>query len=269
MREKLSLLSCYGPLFHRPSTLPIPFSGLQSCLRPCSEVLSVVWRYPTEKPRRFSKVFEVVKETGWKQAVVKRRTVFRSSSCFLEGNAERVGWLGPLLASGQNGGWYNVVRRHGFLPYVPTCILKGDGFRFSSIHCFRSLVDVNFDDVFMHQSVSFKASDEAVNLRMVVPIVSTFAPPSKVAIKGVALKVKVQEIIGGGVWCRGFLVQLMASCLAGSTFEVQPENLNIIDKQVDKGDIQGAFNTHIPSGVTLNIDDRKADDLGTDHPQAA
>ncbi|KAK8661658.1 hypothetical protein V6N13_091254 [Hibiscus sabdariffa] len=226
--------------------------------------------------------------------MVKRRTVFRSGSCFLKDNTERVSWLGPLLASRLNSGWYNVVRRHGFLSYVPTGILRGDGFRFSSIHGFRSLVDVvNFDDVFMHQMVSIKASDEAVNLRMVVPVVfmhrmtsfkaldeavnlrmvvpvvSTFAPPSEVAIKGAALKVKVQEIIGGGVWCRGFLVQLMTSCLAGSTFKVQSENLDIIDKQVDKGDIHGAFNTPIPSGVTFNDDDRKADNLGTNHLLAA
>ncbi|KAK8643993.1 hypothetical protein V6N13_013270 [Hibiscus sabdariffa] len=346
MREKLPLLSCYGPLFHRTSTLPIPFSGLQNYLRSCSEVNSAGWLFSAEKSHRFSKVFEVVKETGWKRVVVKRRTELRS------GNTERVGWLGPLLASRQYAGWYNAVRRHGFLPYVPTCILKGDEARFSSFHDFRSMVDmVYIDGVFTHRMASIKGSDEAANLRMADSVVSICAPPSEVAINGAALKVTFQEITGVGLWCRGFLVHLMASCFAGSVFEVQsvtldlirffgdivnewywfcqpylispktfifkslgptwplvmlctlaimgeldivywlkkgwgtlafrsgvilwplqwlqvqPENLNIIDKHIDKGDIQRALNTSTPSGVTLSGDDKKADDRVMDHPQ--
>ncbi|KAK8661313.1 hypothetical protein V6N13_052207 [Hibiscus sabdariffa] len=157
------------------------------------------------------------------------RTVFSSDNCFLEGNNERVGWLGPRLASGQNGVWYNVVRRYGFLLYVSTGILKGARSCFSSFHCFRSKVDrVIIDDVFMHRVSFFKASDEVVNFRMVVHVISTFILSSEGAINGVALKVMVQDFTRIGVWCRGFLVQLMASCFAGNDFEVQTDILDSI-----------------------------------------
>ncbi|KAK8551938.1 hypothetical protein V6N13_120367 [Hibiscus sabdariffa] len=130
-------MNCSGYLLHRSSTLPVPFTGLQNCLRSCSEVILAVWRYFVEKSRCFSIVFEVVKEARWKRVIVRVRIVFSSDSCFLEGNNERVDWLGPRLASGQNGVWYNVARRYGFLLYVSTGILRGARSCFSRFHCFR------------------------------------------------------------------------------------------------------------------------------------
>ncbi|KAK8526113.1 hypothetical protein V6N13_017178 [Hibiscus sabdariffa] len=70
MREKLPLLSCFSSLFHRSPTLPATFADLQRCVKSCSKVISAVWMYSAEKPRRFSIVFEVVKEAGWKRVVV-------------------------------------------------------------------------------------------------------------------------------------------------------------------------------------------------------
>ncbi|KAK8521621.1 hypothetical protein V6N12_031515 [Hibiscus sabdariffa] len=82
MREKLLLLSGFSSPFHRTLTISGSFAGLQRCVRSCSKMISAVWKYPTEKSRRFSIVFEAVKEAGWKRAVVRKRRGFRSG-CFL------------------------------------------------------------------------------------------------------------------------------------------------------------------------------------------
>ncbi|KAK8585902.1 hypothetical protein V6N13_050872 [Hibiscus sabdariffa] len=299
MREKLPFLSCFSSLFHRSPTLPAPFAGLQRCMRSCSEVISIVWMYSAEKPRRFSIVFEVVKETGWKRVVARRRIVFRSDCLLLEG------------------------------------ILRRDGLYFCSFHCSGGKVDmVSLNDELMHRMLSIKVPDEGVNLIMVVLVVSTSSSLSEAAIDGAALKVMVQAIVGIGLWSKGYLVHLRASCFACSVLEVQPVTIDLIrlfrdvvdeywfcqpylilsiificqdlgptlifvllytrgisqqspsaanNEKLKGGSSQGDYNWNTFGdqpledqqemdffyNVIMNTDDKKADDLSVDHPQAA
>ncbi|KAK8608150.1 hypothetical protein V6N13_023581 [Hibiscus sabdariffa] len=264
--RKGELFSCFSSLFHRSSSLPAPFAGLQRCVRSCSEVIAVVWIYSAEKPRRLSIVFEVVKKAGWKRVVVDRVSL----------NAE-----------------------------------------------------------LLHRMLSIKVPDEGVNIMMVVLIVSTSATPFEAAIAGAALKVMVQAMVGVGLWSKGYLVHLRASCFACSVLEVQPVTIDSIrffrdvvdewywfcqsylilsiiftcqglsptlifvllythgisqqspsvanNEKLKGGSSQGDYIWNVFGdqpledklemsffyNVIMNTDDKKADDLSVDHPQAA
>ncbi|KAK8547876.1 hypothetical protein V6N13_123302 [Hibiscus sabdariffa] len=110
MSEKLSLLSCfnfralgpwYGSFSYESPTPPASLVDLQNYLRSCSEVISVVWLSPIERPRRSSRTFEVVKVVGWKRVYVGRRIVLRSGKFCLGAFTGKEGQYRSFFGSGQ------------------------------------------------------------------------------------------------------------------------------------------------------------------------
>ncbi|KAK8715247.1 hypothetical protein V6N13_042585 [Hibiscus sabdariffa] len=143
----------HGSFSHGSPTPPASLAGLQNYLRSCSEMISVVWLFPVERPRRSSRAFEVVKVVGWKRVYVGRRIVLSSGKFCLGAVTEKESQYGFFFGSGQVGARNGAARSYRgrsplsrspslFLPLSNPCFEDVDnpmGF----------LLCVEFDDVFI------------------------------------------------------------------------------------------------------------------------
>ncbi|KAK9044284.1 hypothetical protein V6N11_072597 [Hibiscus sabdariffa] len=188
---------------HSP-TPPASLAGLQNYLRSCSEVISVVWLFPVERPRRSSGAFEVVKVVGWKRVYVGRKIVLRSGKFCLGAFTGKEEQYGSFFGSGQVGAKNGMARSYGgrsplshppnlFLPLSNPCFEVVDnpmGF----------LLCVEFDDVFIPWISDVRVSGEVANQTVVVISVFIASPPVDIASVDAMVKTKSQELTGVWPW---------------------------------------------------------------------
>ncbi|KAK8660028.1 hypothetical protein V6N13_050964 [Hibiscus sabdariffa] len=220
MSEKLSLLSCFnfqnlgswhGSFSHGSPTPPTSLAGLQNYLRSCSEVISIVWLSPIERPRRSSRAFEEVMVVGWKRVYVGRRILLRSGKFCLRAFTEKEGKYGFFFGFGQVGVSIGTIRSLGgrsslsrspnlFLPLSNPCFEVVDnpmGF----------LLCVEFDDVFILGILAVKVSGEAMNLTVAVICVFIASPPVDITSAGAMVSTTSHELTRVWSWLsyKGFV----------------------------------------------------------------